>query len=450
MLTMIHIMSNSNVIIMKRITRITAAITLMIALPAALAISSPAEDGLFKKQDLQNFRTYNGKVIDAETGSLLIFATVAVQGTNIATVTNIDGEFTLKIDRKLNNPVIEVSYLGYTNAVVDVSELKDEGRNNTISLRQAAIPIMEIVIKPITPEEIVKSAIRQVSENYVEVPNFMTSFYRETIKRNRNYVSIAEAVVEIFKAPYSNEFRFDMARVYKGRKNVEESKLDTVLFRLQGGPVTTLQLDIVKNPYSILTLDAMDSYDYSLENVITIDDKPHYVVGFKQKGDIEVPLFLGHLYIDMSSFAVSEAEFSMNLEDQESAASIFIRKKPFGMNVLPEMASYRVKFREMDGKWFFSYGRAEVKFKVKWDKKLFNTNYTTMSEIAITDRTEEDVIKFSSRERLRKGDIFTEQISAFTDPDFWGDYNVIEPDQSIESAIRRLSRRLRFEDRNQE
>lgn len=442
-------MSNSNSIIMKKRFGIIAAITLLIALPAA-ATSFAAEDGIFKKQDPQNYRTYSGKVVDAETGNQLIFATVAVQGTNVATVTNIDGEFTLKIDRKMSDPVIEVSYLGYMNSVINVSELRDDGRTNVISLSQAAIPIMEIVVRPISPEEIMQNAITQVSENYVDVPNLMTSFYRETIKRNRSYVSIAEAVVEIFKAPYSNEFRFDMARVYKGRKNVEESKLDTVLFRLQGGPVTTLQLDIVKNPYSILTLDAMQSYDYSLENIITIDEKPHYVVGFKQKSDIEVPLFLGRLYVDVNSFAVTEAEFSINLEDQESAASIFIRKKPFGMNVLPEMASYRTKFREVDGKWYFSYGRAEVKFKVKWDKKLFNTNYTTMSEIAVTDRTEEEVIKFSSRERLKKGDIFTEQISAFADPDFWGDYNVIEPDQSIESAIRRLSRRLRFEDRNQE
>ena len=447
---MIQIVSNPNTLIMKRIIRITAAITLMIALSAALAISSPAEAGLYKKQDLQNYRTYSGKIIDAETNSLLIFATVAIQGTNVATITNIDGEFTLKVDRKLNNPVIEVSYLGYINTVINASELRDEGKNNTISLRQAAIPIMEVIIRPISPEEIIMNAIKQISKNYADIPNFMTSFYRETIKRNRNYVSIAEAVVEVFKAPYSNEFRFDMAKVYKGRKNVEVSKLDTVLFKLQGGPVTTLQLDIIKNPYAILTMEAMESYNYSLENVITIDDKPHYVVGFEQKRDIEVPLFLGHLYIDMNSFALTEAEFSMNLEDQESAASIFIRKKPFGMSVLPEMASYRVKFREVGGKWYFSYGRAEVKFKVKWDKKLFNTNYTTMSEIAITDRTEEDVIKFSSKERLKKGDIFTEQISAFTDPDFWGDYNVIEPDQTIESAIRRLSRRLRFEDRNQE
>jgi len=90
-----------------------------------------------------------------------------------------------------------------------------------------------------------------------------------------------------------------------------------------------------------------------------------------------------------------------------------------------------------------------VKFKVNWKKKLFNTNYTTMSELAITDRTDEEVIKFASRERVRPSDVFTEEVAAFADPDFWGDYNVIEPDQSIESAIRKLSRKLRFSDREE-
>jgi hypothetical protein len=70
-----------------------------------------------------------------------------------------------------------------------------------------------------------------------------------------------------------------------------------------------------------------------------------------------------------------------------------------------------------------------------------------MSEIAITDRTEEEVVKFASRERIRRGDIFMEELSAFADPDFWGDYNVIEPDQSIESAIRKLNRKLKWSER---
>jgi len=91
-----------------------------------------------------------------------------------------------------------------------------------------------------------------------------------------------------------------------------------------------------------------------------------------------------------------------------------------------------------------------VMFKVDWEKKLFNTTYSTVTELAITDRTDQDVLKFSSRERMKPTDIFTEEVSAFTDEEFWGDYNVIEPDQSIENAIRRLSRRVKFSDREQE
>ena len=314
----------------------------------------------------------------------------------------------------------------------------------------APIPIKEIVVKPLDPEVIVKNAINKIGRNYVDEPNLMTAFYRETIRKNRTYVSIGEAVVEIFKAPYDNDIRFDGARIYKGRKGSDVEKMDTVLFKLQGGPVTVLQLDIAKNTESILTLEAMKYYDYSLTGVIEIDEKPHYVIDFRQKPSVEMPLFMGNLYIEMERNAITEAEFGYNVEDKAAVSSIFIRKKPLGMEVTPEIATYRTKYREQDGKWYFAYSRAEVKFKVNWKKKLFNTFYTTMSEIAVTDRTNEEVIKFAGKEKLRFTDVFSEQVNAFTDPEFWGDYNVIEPDQSIESAIRRLSRKLKFSDRSEE
>ncbi len=226
--------------------------------------------------------------------------------------------------------------------------------------------------------------------------------------------------------------------------------MDTVLFKLQGGPVTVLQLDIAKNTQDILTIDAMKYYDYSLATVIEIDNRPHYVISFRQKPSVDMPLFMGNLYIATETYAITEAEFGFNLEDKEAVSSIFIKKKPLGMQVTPEIATYRVKYRQQDGKWYFAYSRAEVKFKVNWKKKLFNTYYTTMSEMAITDRTNEEVIKFTGKEKLRYSDVFSEQVEAFTDPEFWGEYNVIEPDQSIESAIRRLSRKLKFSDRKEQ
>src|SRR5450759_3207688 len=402
-----------------------------------------------KKNDQQNLVTIKGKVIDAESRAPLVFATVAVKETNVAIITNIDGEFTLKVGDLTTSKSLEVSFLGYKNKTILLSDLKDNGFKNVIALETAPIPIKEIIVKPLDPVGIVEKAIDNIGKNYESVPNLMTAFYRETIRKNRTYVSIGEAVVEIFKAPYDNDLRFDGARIYKGRKSSDVQKMDTVLFKLQGGPVSVLQLDIAKNSESVLTKEAMQYYNYSLTGVIEIDNKPHYVIDFIQKPSVDMQLFMGSLYIEMDSYAITEVEFGFNLSDKEAASSIFIRKKPLGMKVIPEVATYRTKYREQDGKWHFAYSRAEVKFKVDWNKKLFNTYYTTMSEIAVTDRTDQEVIKFANKDKIKYTDVFSEKVSSFTDTKYWGDYNVIEPDQTIESAIRRLNRKLKFSDRKE-
>jgi hypothetical protein len=424
------------------------ALIATVLLLAFTAQTASAGNLLRKKNVQQNLITIKGKVIDAESRAPLVFATVAVKESNVAIVTNIDGEFTLKIGDLSTSKTLEVSFVGYKNKSILLSELKENGKN-IIALEAAPIPIKEIVVKPLDPVSVVAKAIENIGKNYESVPNLMTAFYRETIRKNRTYVSIGEAVVEVFKAPYNNDLRFDGTRIYKGRKGADVEKMDTVLFKLQGGPVSVLDLDLAKNSETVLTKEAMKDYDYKLTGVVEINGKPHYVIDFLQKPSVENPLFMGSLYIEMDSYAISEAEFGFNLSNKEAAQSIFIRKKPLGMKITPEIATYRTKYREQNGKWHFEYSRAEVKFKVNWNKKLFNTYYTTMSEIAVTDRTDQEVIKFAGKDKVKPTDVFSDKVTSFTDKEFWGDYNVIEPDQSIESAIRRLSKKLKFNDREQ-
>jgi len=245
---------------MKTIRNLSFVILLILSAFAAQTIyagNAPEK----KKNDQQTLLTFRGKVVDSETGTPLVFASVAVKETNVATVTNIDGEFVIKITETQTSRNLEVTYLGYKNAVVPLTELRVDGYKNVISMSPAPIPIREIIVKPVDPNEIVRNAIGRISKNYIDEPNLMTAFYRETIRKNRTYVSIGEAVVEIFKAPYSNDLRFDGARIYKGRKGTDVERMDTILFKLQGGPVTSLQLDIVKNPQDILTFDAMKCYE---------------------------------------------------------------------------------------------------------------------------------------------------------------------------------------------
>jgi hypothetical protein len=426
------------------LTVIASALLLLISAGDLSASAAPAKT----KKDQQKVVIIRGRVIDTETNLPLVFAGIAVQGTNVSTVTNLDGEFTLKVGDDETGK-IEFSYVGYKNKVMAIDEMKTNGQRNVIAMETAMIPIKEVIVKPLIPTEIMEQVIARFSDNYPVIPNDMTGFYRETIRKNRSYISIGEAIVEVFKAPYQNDLRFDAVRIYKGRKSNDVEKMDTVLFKLQGGPTTTLYLDVVKNPETFLTRESLSQYDLELTSMVVIDDRTNYVINFYQKPFISTPLYQGRMFIDIETYAVAQVEFAFNLENKELATSMFIRKKPLGMQVTPEVTSYMVRYREMDGKWYFTHSRAEVKFKVDWKKKLFNTNYTTMSELAITDRTEQDVVKFTSKERIKPTDVFSEEVAAFADPDFWGDYNVIEPDQSIEAAIKRLSRKVKFSDRTE-
>jgi hypothetical protein len=390
--------------------------------------------------DTTLFNAYYGKVIDAVSGRALPFATVEATGSNVATVTNIDGDFTIKIGKDSKVSEIKISYLGFSNQTVPLDQFR-ESRSKTIALNPSSIQLEEITIRPQDALGLVTDALARIKDNYSKEPMMMRGFYRETIQKGRNYASISEAVVDIFKGAYANDFQVDQVKLFKGRKSADVEKMDTVLFKVQGGPNTTILLDVVKNPYILLSTEYADVYDFYLSDVISIDDKLHYVVSFNQKPYVDEPYYNGKLYIDMQSLAITEAEFELNTQNKEEAARLFIQRKPMGMNIIPEKAVYRTKYTIEDNHWYFSYARAEVKFKVDWNKKLFNTTYSTMSELAITDRSSEQIEKFTNKDRFKFSDVMDEKVYIFFDQDFWEGYNVIEPDQSIESAIRRLNRK---------
>lgn len=390
--------------------------------------------------DTINFTAYYGKVITSQNGRTLPFATVEAMGSNIATVTNIDGEFTIKIAMDSDVSDLKVSYIGFSNKTIPLIQFK-ASRLLTIRLEPNSVQLKEITIRPQDALELIIDVLGNVRDNYSTDPMMMRGFYRETIQRGRNYVSISEAIIDIFKGAYSNDFQIDQVKLFKGRKSADVEKMDTVLFKLQGGPKTALLLDVVKNPYILLSSEYYDIYNFHLSDVISIDDKLHYVVTFNQKSYVDDPYYKGKLYIDMDKLAITEVEFELNTENKEEAARLFIQRKPIGMTIIPEKAVYRAKYTIEEDHWYFSYARAEVKFKVNWKKKLFNTTYSTMSEIAITDRTFEGIEKFAARDRFKSNDVMNDKVFIFFDQNFWGRYNVIEPDQSIESAINRLNRK---------
>ncbi len=391
----------------------------------------------------ESFITVKGKVLDNKTKKPIVFATVSAVGTNVGTVTNMEGEFSINIEKGLNVKQISFKYIGYKNKFVNLKSLA--GDKNVVYLNPTSVSIEEVVVRPENPRELIEKILKKIPNNYSNSPEKMIAFYRETIKKRRRYVSISEAVVEVYKSEYNKTNANDLVKLYKGRKSANVKAQDTIIMKLRGGPKAALLLDIAKNPNILFYKTDLGSYNFEIDEIASINDKQNYVLKFTQIKNFDFPLFNGKLYVDVNTLAITAAEFSLNLEDEDAASRMFVKKKPLFMSIVPIATNYFVKYTENNGKYYFSHARGEVTFKTKWKRKLFKSKYTVMTEIAVTDRTKENVVKFTRKEQLRSGIIFEEKVQPFADKEFWGKYNTITPEESIENAIMKYGVRLKIQ-----
>lgn len=397
---------------------------------------------IFSVYSQKDYLVYSGKVVDYETGSPLIFASLEVSDTNISTITNNDGEFSLKVPTTLQNSSVIISFLGYKPKTLELSSLKKT--KNKISLIAQVTKLPETTVKVYKdPKELVKQTLKRKGVNNLDQRVLMTAFYRETIKKRRKNVSLAEAIVTVYKQPYTSQ-RKDDIQLYKARKSTDYSKLDTVALKLQGGPFNALYVDLMKYPEYIFTSEMWSYYNFTYAPSTAINGKAVYVVSFIQKPSVVEPLFYGKLFIDAETLALSSAIYNLNVENKELTGSMFVKKKPKDVNVYPTKASYRVDYREKNGKWYYSYSNVQISFKINRKRKLFNSIYSLSSEMAVTDWKINDAKgNLKAKDRIRPSIIIADETSGFSDPEFWGAYNVIEPEKSIESAINKIKRQLK-------
>ncbi len=401
---------------------------------ASIPDEQPTEDTLA-------YESYTGKILDSETKKPVVFANVILKGTSIGTVTNADGEFLIKAPAKSNIQLLEISHIGYETNFIKLPDL--EGDNAIIMLSSVTVPIEGVTVSYGDPVQLLLTAINNIPKNYSRDPVMLKAFYRETIKQNRNYVGVAEAVLDIYKSEYGNSVGSDRPLIYKGRKSQDYKKMDTIIVKLQGGPYVSLMLDIAKNPGEILSPDMMDQYVYTYGGTTSVQDRQAMIIKFEPREYVNIPLYRGSIFLDVENLAFIGMDFLLDERKIADAAALFVRKKPASMKVDIESANYLVKYRVYEDTWYLSYVRSELNFKCKWQKKLFSSRFGLMTEMAVTDLDKENITKYKYRQTSRMSDILSEQVSQFEDPDFWGVDNIIKPDESIEAAIAKLSRKMR-------
>ena len=382
-----------------------------------------------------------GVVKDRQTGDALSHVSITAEGSEVHTVTNDDGRFTLKVT---NAPkYIQLSHIGYKTRR---QQLNGRTEDMQIMLTSHTVSLDELIVSVEDPMEIVRAAMRRIPSNYPMQPELMRCFYREVTRRGSRYIAVAEAVMDMYKTSYRYGPNADAVGILKGRRLMSMKSRDTLGVKIQGGPVMPLIADVAKHPEYMLNEQDLAQCDMHMKQPAKLNDRLHYVIQVEPHDITYYPLMGGLLYIDQESLAITRAELELDVRDWRSASEYMLVKKPIGLRFRPKQLTMTVGYTtDAQGVTRMNYLRNEMRFNCDWKRRLFASSYTAVSEMVVTDRlaSGHDAKRPSGRSSFGLRDRFYDRVEYFDDPDFWADYNIIAPTESLEHAIDKLKKKLK-------
>ena len=388
--------------------------------------------------------TVSGVVRDKESRKKLENVAVSLVGTPIGTVTNAEGVFLLKIPHMDTIPQLELSHIGYMNARFSASA--PEGSNNmhtTILMIPIALQLNEVVTYGNTARRIVEEAMERIPKNYPSGESMTSAFYRETVQKGHRYISISEAMLDVYKTSYKQRTSDrDKVQIDKARRLLSQKQSDTLGVKVVGGPNLPLFMDVVKNAYALFDEETLDYYSFVQEPSVFIDDRLQYVISFRPRVKLDYALYVGRVFIDREHLAFTRAEFELDLSDRERAVAAILYKKPLGLRFRPQKVSFLINYRQHDGVTCLNYICNEMCFKCDWKRRLFSSSYVARSEMVAVDREEHPERVIARRDAFKPYQVFYDIVKEYWSEDFWKDYNIIEPTESLEDAVKKLRKQM--------
>ncbi len=380
-----------------------------------------------------------GIITDGENGDPLPYATIVLKNKGKGTVSNNNGEFGLNIPSDSYNDSLIVSYLGYLNRRIPVRQII--GNNLTITMTREFISIPEIIIRNHVPQELLRKSFAAIQTNYGNSPAILTGFYREGVMKKNDLHTYSEAIINIFKSPYSGSLLRDQMKIYKSRKIENTDISDTLTVRLKAGLSTCLDLDIVRSGFDFLMPENFHEYNYRMTDIIPIDEETAYKIDFVQKEGIDLPLFKGSVYINARDFGIMLAAFEINPEYIHKIRDSFITSSSRGFVTWPSDVEYTVSYRKMNGRYFLHHVRGDLTLVSRKKKALFKTQFKVFFELAITGIDLKNVVRFERDELAPIHSIFSRTIVDY-DREFWGDQDFLKPEDNLLNAIKDMKVRL--------
>jgi hypothetical protein len=375
-----------------------------------------------------------GIVIDSLSQEPMGMVNIGVAGKTLGTASNRQGRFDFYLPGDYSGEKLVFSSLGYLR---DSLIIPSRDTSVVVVLAETSVELPEVLVRFVEPDKIMREVVRQKKNNYAEDPLILTAFFRESIQQDETYVDVSEAVIEVFKPPYHQEYALERVRFVKGRKGEFTGDMEMIDFKLQGGPFLFSRVDIVRQGGFLPDSKGNSVYRYSFKRMDYDHGRPVFVLGFEPHNDTGELLYEGEIFVDEKSFAIVGATFEMTRKTIRKSRDYLIRRDSRRFRTKPAFARYRIDYRPWKDKWVLNSVRGEVNMKVIDRKENIRTVFNTVSELLVTDLRPGGRKEFRWNDSFRADYILSDQIESY-DQNFWSRYNIISPDESVEKIFERM------------
>ena len=380
---------------------------------------------------VKNYITVNGTVHSSENEQKIPLVNIAIKGQPLGTTTNMEGEFCFLIPIVYIGEQLTLSSIGYetqTHTVPDKDTLL------SVNLRPQTIQLKEIKVRYIKPDEIIKRVIENRERNYFTHSMLLTAFFRESIKQDGKYIEVSEAVLDIYKSSYLKTQDKEEARFVKGRKKVEDNGVSVARLKLAGGPALFSAIDVVKH-LDFMSQDEDRNYFYIYKGKDIVHGRVVYKVAFKPIVEFEDIYYEGEMYVDVETFALLKADFSMTKQTLRNSDRYLIQKHAKKVKSMPVHTFYQVNYRPYKDKWMLSNVRGELIIKMQDKKRKTKSEYHASAELLVTNAQNGNGRRIKISEAFKSKYVLADKIVGY-DPMFWKDYNVIRPEDELQKVFK--------------
>nr|WP_319401553.1 carboxypeptidase-like regulatory domain-containing protein [uncultured Carboxylicivirga sp.] len=379
------------------------------------------------------FIRFKGRIVDKDDGTPMAMVNIAVKNKALGTISNINGEFEFVIPSEYTNDSIVFSFIGYNNRLFSIAKVDSFF---TVSMKSHDIKLKEVEIRYESVDDIIEKIKQYKSDNYFEEPTFLTGFYRESIKQDNEYVQVSEAIIEIKKPSYNNLLNFERVRFVKGRKLSGMKLMESINFKLEGGPYQFSRLDIARY-FDFLPSSGDNKYEYSFEGIDYLNDEMVFQLGFAPVDDDGELKYKGLIWVHAQSYAIIHVDFMLTKKSLKHSRKALIKKTSRRIKANPHLAKYYIDYRKLNNRWIVNKVGGEIAIHINDKNQKINSEFVGLSELLISDCETDKRQHIKSSELYKPNYVLADEINE-TDEEFWENYNIIKPDEELEKVFKNI------------